>query len=489
MEKHSLVVPDIVSFTHYPFGFLRKPEDGKHHIIDIRGRIMYHGKMNEYRWVVEGDSKLGLPVGAENDFEAYLHMEQVLHPGWDSFEVSKRDILSRLNYANTGRYNIFINNAIAKFRKMEITALNCLMDPRRGKFYKALQFHFFDSIGILGKGDSINEISFDDDVNTIIEQLSNMRNVVFIISLSRPLKRLLEASNAIPMDWDLYVSLPEIKSRMLYRTINKLQHFGIEIISVKEIGKLLSLSYRKTSRIKDSIEHPLSLLKQKGIISNYEFTKDNNLTLKFHSQKGGRIISKDPIMNNRLYQFLTKKTNVHTKAARDCVESMYWREEEKYLVIRYFNSMKSKRNWNDGMLVLLLKGDEERAGTELAELRDWINQQLIKNRKEKEQSREEEDENHIEKAISDLLNRMEESEFQSLIDWIMANNDGFAKEYIKRNLNKVQNKKELLNNPIARTYLADAFQSVFPDKYQDIKNNIKPDNQRISATIQRSLFK
>jgi len=490
-DNKQLIAPDIVSFTHYPFGFLKTPENRPHHIIDIRGRITYDGKVNEYRWVVKGDKVAGLPVGSENDLEAFVHIEQARSASTDSFEVSKQHILHQLGYPNNGKYHLIINNAITKFRKLNITAFNCLMDPKRGKFYKALTFPFFDSVGILGRGDAVNEIDMSIDAEQVLEQLSSMRHVAFVFTLSKPLRRLLDSSNAIPLDWDIYVSLPEIKSRMLYRTVNKLSHFNIDYIELREMGKLLSLAFYRNSRIRASLEKPLDVLKQAGVIHDYRFTEDNGIHFKFNPIRT-QVKSSDSTRKHPLYEYLVNKTNVNPRSARDCVESLYWREEDKRWVIRFYESHKKQRGWNDGMLVLLLKGDQEKVKDELLEARQWIDQMKAQTKSKESEQEAREYSNKLDEMLVKAVTELTEDELKALYEWSVENLDNFSVEHLRKNMAAVNSVRELLASPICKGYFIKAFQEVYPERFREMQNAARNGKRKgrevVRNAIQRSLF-
>jgi hypothetical protein len=452
----SLIVPDIPAFAYFPFGYLKEPLDKKQvSTLDISGTLEQNNRKFEYRWVVSGDPDMGLPVGNENDFEAFLHIEYAISGRNGRINCTRNTIIERLRYSSSGgRVYEIINNAIAKFRSIEVNAINCLLDPAKNKLHRIINFPFFDSVevSVRQKQSDLEIYQKNASPKEILRVMLSHRDAEIEFRLSSRLQEFIGAYNNVPLDWDLYTSLPDIKSRTLFRTINKLRYYGIDSIPLLEIGKLLSLTRNEGWRVKNSIAKPLEHLKKVGEIHNYEII-DNKL-LRFHfnpvriHRKSTKQKDKPVGENKKLYDYLVKKCGVYPSAARDILNNnIYWHNEDMWHVVRYYRTHAARRKWNAGMLVLLLKGDTARCGEYIDELNDYI--KSIKTQTNMSEPVKAEEPSL---DIKEIIDEYTEKELGELMSAYIQNTSEFMKERLKEAWKQYNGwKKAALRSPVVRS--------------------------------------
>jgi len=442
-------VPDIVSLAHLPFGYLRQPSDIElRNKIEVDGRWVYENKAFDYRWIVTTPEEIGLPVGPENDFEALVYALYV-HKGSPDIEIAKTDVMQWLKYPNNGKFNAFVNKAMVKFRRMNINAVNCLVDTKRNKVLRGLDFQFLDYLGLSSSrryGD-VEEIDAR-DIKSVSSMLEAHRDSVIHMGISKPIINLIERSEGFFMNWEEYVSLDEIKVRKLYRFVNEWRQRGQTEIQIADIGKWMLMSDQRPSKVWRSIEPALNEMKKRGILMAFRRAADNVVIDHRRLKKSQR--KEDPMKDQPLYAKLMHQGVLPGPAKKIC-SSMLWSPEEKELIIEYYDIHKESNNWNAGMLVNLMLKEDYRV-----ELQNWIDQEIERREKpaEPEVEQDKEESAAFIEAIS-AVKKLPDAEFQALLDTVAGGKD-FIAEQLRKAAPHIT-REELMESVMFRTVLAEAY--------------------------------
>lgn len=428
---------DIISMPQYPIGYIRDTRTGKpSNKISLSGVNIVNGKEFNWKWEVTGHPDHGLPCGIETEIEVaiYYFFQQY----GQVIQLSKSDILKALNYPNTQFYLEAIKRGIIKLYYTNINAVNCLINPTIGTPYQEFdQFVFMQRLrGIHYGSDSENLKG-----QTSVESIMNKKHVYIGIELSNAISTLLQNSKGFGFDWEAYVSIPDFKTRRLFRILNSMRRLGIDLVDLKDLGQRMPLFASKPSRLVRLLSPSLEELKRAGHIHKYGIYNNDKVALQF---------TDTPVKPKELQKKM-RKQGVAPGIAKRLTTDLTTSAEFKQMAFNFFIEVKREDNTvNAGTLVKLIKEKSP-------EVINWaaakntpkkINQEPAVKSEDQEPIDDMSEENEARETILGLP----DSEFFELVGKAEENASQFAREFIQK-IGK--DRKKLQGSMLVMTALID----------------------------------
>lgn len=256
---------DEMNLAEFPLTVLSKRSDPSVKTLEfsdfVKGK---NGDVINRKWIITGADKFGLPTSSDDEVLLGL-LKLTADDGLQSRKIhfTRYELLRILRWTTEGRSYSRLQNALDRLSGVRIKATNAFYDNET-KLHSTRNFGIIDAYEINDGRDT--RPSFF----TWSEVLFKSFQVGFIKKL----------------DLDFYLDLESAVSKRLYRYLDK--HFwyrsriqvNLFTLAHEKIG--VSRNYVYASSLRQQLEPALEELKDKGILSDYEFTgkgKSTEVTL------------------------------------------------------------------------------------------------------------------------------------------------------------------------------------------------------------------
>lgn len=246
---------DEMNLAEFPLTVLSKRADPSVKTLEFSDYVKgKNGELINRQWIITGADKFGLPTSSDDEVLLGL-LKLTADDGVQSRKIhfTRYELLRVLRWTTEGRSYTRLQNALDRLSGVRIKATNAFYDNET-KLHSTRNFGIIDAYEI-NDGRDTRQSFF-----TWSEVLFKSFQVGFIKKL----------------DLDFYLDLQSAVSKRLYRYIDK--HFWyrsrIEVnlftLAHEKIG--VSRNYVYASSLRQQIEPALEELKEKGILSDFEFT-------------------------------------------------------------------------------------------------------------------------------------------------------------------------------------------------------------------------
>jgi hypothetical protein len=252
---------DEMNLAEFPLTVLSKRADPTVKTLEFSDYVKgKNGDLINRQWIITGADKFGLPTSSDDEVLLGL-LKLTADDGVQSRKIhfTRYELLRVLRWTTEGRSYTRLQNALDRLSGVRIKATNAFYDNET-KLHSTRNFGIIDAYEINDGRDT--RPSFF----TWSEVLFKSFQVGFIKKL----------------DLDFYLDLQSAVSKRLYRYLDK--HFWyrsrIEVnlftLAHEKIG--VSRNYVYASSLRQQIEPALEELKEKGILSDFEFTGKGKTT-------------------------------------------------------------------------------------------------------------------------------------------------------------------------------------------------------------------
>jgi hypothetical protein len=246
---------DEMNLAEFPLTVLSKRADPSIKTLEFSDYVKgKNGELVNRTWIITGADKFGLPTSSDDEVLLGL-LKLTADEGLQTRKVhfTRYELLRILRWTTEGRSYTRLQNALDRLSGVRIKATNAFYDNET-KLHSTRNFGIIDAYEINDGRDT--RPSFF----TWSEVLFKSFQVGFIKKL----------------DLDFYLDLESAVSKRLYRYLDK--HFwyrsrmqvNLFTLAHEKIG--VSRNYVYASSLRQQIEPALEELKEKGILSDYEFT-------------------------------------------------------------------------------------------------------------------------------------------------------------------------------------------------------------------------
>jgi len=246
---------DEMNLAEFPLTVLSKRADPSVKTLEFSDYVKgKNGDLINRQWIITGADKFGLPTSSDDEVLLGL-LKLTADEGVQSRKIhfTRYELLRILRWTTEGRSYTRLQNALDRLSGVRIKATNAFYDNET-KLHSTRNFGIIDAYEINDGRDT--RPSFF----TWSEVLFKSFQVGFIKKL----------------DLDFYLDLESAVSKRLYRYLDK--HFwyrsriqvNLFTLAHEKIG--VSRNYVYASSLRQQLEPALEELKQKGIISDFEFT-------------------------------------------------------------------------------------------------------------------------------------------------------------------------------------------------------------------------
>lgn len=246
---------DEMNLAEFPLTVLSKRADPSIKTLEFSDYVKgKNGDLVNRTWIITGADKFGLPTSSDDEVLLGL-LKLTADEGLQTRKVhfTRYELLRILRWTTEGRSYTRLQNALDRLSGVRIKATNAFYDNET-KLHSTRNFGIIDAYEINDGRDT--RPSFF----TWSEVLFKSFQVGFIKKL----------------DLDFYLDLESAVSKRLYRYLDK--HFwyrsrmqvNLFTLAHEKIG--VSRNYVYASSLRQQIEPALEELKEKGILSDYEFT-------------------------------------------------------------------------------------------------------------------------------------------------------------------------------------------------------------------------
>lgn len=291
---------DEMNLAEFPLTVLSKRADPSVKTLEFSDYVKgKNGDVINRQWIITGADKFGLPTSSDDEVLLGL-LKLTADDGVQSRKVhfTRYELLRILRWTTEGRSYTRLQNALDRLSGVRIKATNAFYDNET-KLHSTRNFGIIDAYEINDGRDT--RPSFF----TWSEVLFKSFQVGFIKKL----------------DLDFYLDLQSAVSKRLYRYLDK--HFwyrsriqvNLFTLAHEKIG--VSRNYVYASSLRQQIEPALEELKEKGILSDYEFSgkgKATEVTLvAAYAPKKTLQVSPDQALNGTAPQQSFSKQSEATK--------------------------------------------------------------------------------------------------------------------------------------------------------------------------------
>ena len=258
-DGHALTNPvklsrDEMNLAEFPLTVLSKRADPSIKTLEFTDYVKgKNGDVVQRQWIITGADKFGLPTSSDDEVLLGL-LKLTADQGLQTRKVhfTRYELLKILRWTTEGRSYTRLQNALDRLSGVRIKATNAFYD-NEAKAHSTRNFGIIDAYEI-NDGRDTRESFF-----AWSEVLFKSFQVGFIKKL----------------DLDFYLDLQSAVSKRLYRYLDK--HFwyrsrmqiSLFTLAHEKIG--VSRNYVYASSLKQQIQPALEELKEKGILSNFEF--------------------------------------------------------------------------------------------------------------------------------------------------------------------------------------------------------------------------
>jgi hypothetical protein len=246
---------DEMNLAEFPLTVLSKRSDPSVKTLEFSDYVKgKNGDLVNRKWIITGADKFGLPTSSDDEVLLGL-LKLTADDGLRSRKVhfTRYELLRILRWTTEGRSYTRLQNALDRLSGVRIKATNAFYD-NESKLHSTRNFGIVDAYEINDGRDT--RPSFF----TWSEVLFKSFQVGFIKKL----------------DLDFYLDLESAVSKRLYRYLDK--HFwyrsriqvNLFTLAHEKIG--VSRNYVYASSLRQQIEPALEELKERGILSEYDFT-------------------------------------------------------------------------------------------------------------------------------------------------------------------------------------------------------------------------
>ena len=259
-SSHGAALPlklsrDEMNLAEFPLTVLSKRSDPSVKTLEFSDYVKgKNGDLINRKWIITGADKFGLPTSSDDEVLLGL-LKLTADEGLQSRKIhfTRYELLRILRWTTEGRSYSRLQNALDRLSGVRIKATNAFYDNET-KLHSTRNFGIIDAYEINDGRDT--RPSFF----TWSEVLFKSFQVGFIKKL----------------DLDFYLDLESAVSKRLYRYLDK--HFwyrsriqvNLFTLAHEKIG--VSRNYVYASSLRQQLEPALDELKEKGIISDYDFT-------------------------------------------------------------------------------------------------------------------------------------------------------------------------------------------------------------------------
>lgn len=245
---------DEMNLAEFPLTVLSKRADPSIKTLEFTDTVKgKNGDVINRQWIITGADKFGLPTSSDDEVLLGL-LKLTADDGLRSQKVhfTRYELLKILRWTTEGRSYVRLQNALDRLSGVRIKATNAFYDNET-KLHSTRNFGILDAYEINDGRDT--RPSFF----TWSEVLFKSFQVGFIKKL----------------DLEFYLDLQSAVSKRLYRYLDK--HFwyrsrmqvNLFVLSHEKIG--ISRNYVYASSLRQQLEPALEELKDKGVLSEYEF--------------------------------------------------------------------------------------------------------------------------------------------------------------------------------------------------------------------------
>lgn len=246
---------DEMNLAEFPLTVLSKRADPSVKTLEFSDYVKgKNGELINRQWIITGADKFGLPTSSDDEVLLGL-LKLTADEGLHNKKVhfTRYELLKILRWTTEGRSYVRLQNALDRLSGVRIKATNAFYDNET-KLHNTRNFGIIDAYEINDGRDTRPSFFTWSDV------LFKSFQVGFIKKL----------------DLDFYLDLQSAVSKRLYRYLDK--HFwyrsriqiNLFVLAHEKIG--ISRNYVYASSLRQQLEPALEELKEKGMLSDFEFT-------------------------------------------------------------------------------------------------------------------------------------------------------------------------------------------------------------------------